>query len=1083
LSSSEPPWPPSGPGPNEPTRSIGGSPPAGGSRRSAPERIGPYRLLEALGAGGMGEVWLAEQEQPIRRRVALKLIKVGMDTREVIARFEAERQALAMMSHPSIAAVLDAGATDEGRPYFAMEYVPGEPITAYCDRKRLSLDDRLGLFIEVCHAVQHAHQKAIIHRDLKPSNILVHEQDGKAVAKVIDFGIAKALGQPLAEAAFTTLHGALVGTPAYMSPEQSGAVAQDIDTRSDIYSLGVLLYELLTGTLPFDPKTLRRAGDAEIRRIIREVEPPKPSTRLSSLAAAAAPPRAVEDATQPIATMPPEDSRGDKAGGTSLADVAECRRSDPRTLIRSVRGDLDWIVMRCLEKDRARRYETANGLALEIGRFLRHEPVLAGPPTMQYRVSRFVRRHRAAVIAGSLAAMALVGATIVMSLLSAWALRERDRAEQALTREAEQHKLAEDRAEETRKVAEFQSRMLSEIDVEGMGRGIKDRFREQVRASLERQYVGEYPNRRKRTTEEIEAELAAYDERADAAQGVDVARRVMDAFVLRRAADAVEKEFGDQPAVQAQIEDAIGTTYEALGLYDEAEPLLRSSLRHRQERFGYGHEEVAKSLNNLAHLLHKRGDYEAAEPLFREALAINRRLFGSAHEEVAANLNNLGLLLCEKGKHVEAEQLYREALALNRKLFGEDSHMVTLGLNNLAVLYQDTGEYAAAEPLLREALARDQKAFGDEHIEVARSLNNLAALLQAKGDFANAEPLFREAMNTYRKVVGDEHPEAAMSISNLASLLNDRGDYEKAKKLLHETLSLTRKVLGDGHTDVAIVLNNLAVSLYYLEENSPAEEAFREALAIRRKLLGDEHPSVAQSLNNLAMLLDERGRYAEAEILFREALSLYRKLLGDEHPDVAIALNNLAMVLKAKGDYASAEPQLRQALKMRRKLLGTDHVDVANSLNNLAVLKKDMGDAHAAEPLLREAIDIFRRALPAGHVDTANARLELGNVLAQLAADPALDPGARSQRFSEAEELLLAAWETLGQPHAPSDDKKRCNTRLVELYDAMHAAAPDRGYDGKADEWRARLAEWETTTQPATEAATASQPADSPTDK
>jgi len=341
--------------------------------------IGRYKLLEKIGEGGMAVVYMAEQEQPIRRKVALKIIKLGMDTRQVIARFEVERQALAMMDHHNIAKVLDAGATETGRPYFVMELVTGVSITDYCDKNSLSTKDRLDLFIQVCNAVQHAHQKGIIHRDIKPSNVMVTHHDGKPVPKVIDFGIAKAINQRLTEKTLFTRYAHIIGTPAYMSPEQAELSDLDVDTRTDIYSLGVLLYELLTGTTPFSEEELRKAGYIEMQRVIREQEPAKPSTKLSTL------------------------------GGT-LTDIAKRRNSTPDLLRKAIRGDLDWIVMKSLEKDRARRYETANGLAEDIERHLRHEPVLAGSPGTIYRLRKLVRKHRIQVMMSAcVAALAFLG--------------------------------------------------------------------------------------------------------------------------------------------------------------------------------------------------------------------------------------------------------------------------------------------------------------------------------------------------------------------------------------------------------------------------------------------------------------------------------------------------------------------------------------------------------------------------------------------------------------------------------------------------------------------------------------------------
>src|SRR5437764_7440257 len=339
--------------------------------------IGPYKLLQKIGEGGMGVVFMAEQERPVVRRVAIKIIKLGMDTRQVIARFEAERQALALMEHPNIARVLDAGATDTGRPYFVMELVRGVSITEYCDTNHLSTRQRLELFLPVCRAVQHAHQKEIIHRDIKPSNVLITMHDGVPVPKVIDFGIAEATSGRLTDQTLFTQYHQFVGTPQYMSPEQAEMSGLDIDTRADVYALGVLLYELLTGSTPFDAKTLRQAAYAEIQRIIREVEPPKPSTRLSTL-------------------------------GEMLTKVAAHRGIDPRKLGALMRGDLDWIVMKCLEKDRTRRYETANELGIEIERHLKNETVLARPTSAAYRVRKFVRRHKLGVAAAAAIALTLV---------------------------------------------------------------------------------------------------------------------------------------------------------------------------------------------------------------------------------------------------------------------------------------------------------------------------------------------------------------------------------------------------------------------------------------------------------------------------------------------------------------------------------------------------------------------------------------------------------------------------------------------------------------------------------------------------
>jgi serine/threonine protein kinase len=417
--------------------------------------IGSYRLLERLGEGGFAEVWTAEQTKPMRRTVALKILKPGMDSKEVLARFEVERHALALMDHPNVARVYDAGATDQGRPYFVMEHAAGVPLTDYCDAGRLRVRQRLELFVPICEAVQHAHTKGIIHRDLKPSNILVTLADGKPVPKVIDFGIAKATAAPLTDRTLHTEIGRLMGTPEYMSPEQAGTSGLDVDTRSDVYSLGVILYQLLTGTLPFEPQTLRKADHASLVNIIREMDPPTPSGRLSTLGA------------EPVT----------RHNGAAPQEIAARRDTDFAALQRQVKGELDWVVMKCLEKDRARRYETANGLALDVHRFLSGEPVAAAPPNRLYRFRKFARRNRVALIATIIVAASLVTGLTLATYGFITAREERDQKVAALAKEHQARELAEKREKETRQVSDFLAAMLRGIKVEAMGRGIKERFR------------------------------------------------------------------------------------------------------------------------------------------------------------------------------------------------------------------------------------------------------------------------------------------------------------------------------------------------------------------------------------------------------------------------------------------------------------------------------------------------------------------------------------------------------------------------------------------------------------------------------
>lgn len=535
-------------------------------------RIGHYKLLQLIGEGGFGSVFLAEQEKPVARRVALKIIKLGMDTKAVIARFEAERQALALMDHANIAKVLDAGATETGRPYFVMELCKGDPIAEYCDKNNLSISDRLELFEQVCTAVQHAHTKGIIHRDIKPSNILVSTQDGRPHARVIDFGIAKATASKLTEKTLFTEHKALIGTPEYMSPEQAEG-SLDIDTRTDVYSLGVLLYELLTGTTPFTSQELRSGAYAEIQRIIREVEPPKPSTRLSH-------------------------------NTDTLASVAARRHTEPKKLGTMVRGELDWIAMKALEKDRQRRYETANGLAMDIRRYLRGEAVLAAPPSTAYRLRKFIRRNRPQVIAAVLVAIALLAGLAGTTWQAVVARKAEVSASAARDAETE-------RAEQLQKVADFQSRMLGKIDTTAAGEGLMADVRDRFAAALEKAGVPEA----ERTTQ-----AKAMGSLLVRVNATDTAAAMIDRTILMPAIRAIDDQFKNDPRTDASLRQALATLYQSIGLYDPALPLQESALATRRRVLGEEHPDTLVSIDSLGVLLQAKGKLVEAEPYILEAL-------------------------------------------------------------------------------------------------------------------------------------------------------------------------------------------------------------------------------------------------------------------------------------------------------------------------------------------------------------------------------------------------------------------------------------------------------------------------------
>jgi eukaryotic-like serine/threonine-protein kinase len=598
--------------------------------------FGPYRLLQRIGEGGMGEVWVAEQVQPVHRQVALKIIKAGMDTAQAVARFEAERQALALMNHPAIATVYDGGSTPEGRPYFALEYVQGEPITTYCDRHRLRTSERLELFIRVCEGVQHAHQKGIIHRDLKPSNVLVTLENDQLTPKIIDFGVAKAITQHLTERTLFTEVGALIGTPEYMSPEQADLTGLDIDTRTDVYALGVLLYELLTGTLPFTSRDLRAKGLEEIRRTIREAEPPRPSTRITQ-------------------------------HGAASSEAATNRRTEPSRLASQLRGDLDWITMKALEKDRTRRYDTVAGLANDVRRHLKSEAVLAGPPSALYRTKKFVRRHRWGVTAAGSVAFLLV---IVSALLVVQAQRiadERDRANHEARR-------ANQEAGAARQVADF--------------------------------VVG----------------LFRVSDPSEARGNAITAREVLD----KGARDLEQGRLGQQPEIVARLEATIGEVYTSLGLYSEALPLLTRALSTQRQVLGDDHQDTMRTVNLLANLYWYRGELRAAEPLYSDLVNRRRRVLGAAHRDTLRAEYDLAALYLLEGRPEAAEYLIRGTIDRQREALGAEDPETLDSVSNLAGTYFQLGQYARSEALYAKVVEANLRLRGRDHPETLKTLHNLA---------------------------------------------------------------------------------------------------------------------------------------------------------------------------------------------------------------------------------------------------------------------------------------------------------------------------------------------------------------------
>jgi serine/threonine protein kinase len=830
---------------------------------SAGARIGRYKLLQQIGEGGFGVVFMAEQEHPVRRTVALKIIKSGMDTEQVVARFQTERQVLALMDHPNIAKVLDAGSTERGRPYFVMELVRGSPLTDYCDHHQLNTRQRLNLFVQVCQAVQHAHQKGIIHRDLKPTNVLVTvADDGRPVPKVIDFGIAKATaGQELTDRKIVTEFRQFIGTPLYMSPEQmeSDTIA-DVDTRSDVYALGVLLYELLTGTTPFEKDRLLKAAYDDVLRIIRDEEPPRPSMRLSTI-------------------------------GVPLQEIAMRRRLDAKQLGALLRGELDWIVMRGMEKDRARRYQTAIELAHDLERYLADQPVEACPPSRAYRFRKFARRNKAAIAMGAVIATVLILATGV----SSW---------QALRATTEKR-----RADEQAAVANAVSDFLKH-----------DLLRQ---ASVKHQSLREF--------------------------APDRDLKVRDA--LNRAAAGVDRRFPNQPLVEAAIRYTIGDAYLDLGEYVEAERHLSAAMRLRQQTVGDTHSDTLACVNSLGVLYKRQGQHAKAETLLNQLLQARRKTLGERDSATLEALSDLGSVYFEQRQNEKAITTLRQALNGQRDVLGGD-HIATLATtSNLSLAYSRQGQHAEAESLLLTALDGARRSLGALHPQTLTMTGNLAIVYQAQGRSDDAAAILLKSLDAKRQVLGQRHPETLITMMSLGVFYSKQGRHDEAEPLLLSGLSELRRLYGDQRPETLYALTALADEYQSRRAFDKAEPLLKQALDGHLKVYGQHHPLTLNTVNSLGAVYYCKGQSDKVKALLAPVLTGLRQVPRDPEQKIAEMMYLLGRAYLDQNKHAEAQPLLLQAWEDCRKLHGDRHPDTIQARTALAKCYSASGDHVRAEQL------------------------------------------------------------------------------------------------------------------------------------
>lgn len=846
--------------------------------------VGPYRIQAELGAGGMGAVYLAEQVEPVRRQVALKVIKAGMDSEDVLARFQSERELLARMNHPNIAQVLDVGATPEGRLYFAMEYVPGIPVNEFCDRRGMDIAHRLELFLQICEGVQHAHQKGVIHRDIKPSNLMVADYQGQLLVKVIDFGIAKSMDAHGRGDTGSTRVGVPIGTPAYMSPEQAAGDLAAIDTRTDVYSLGVVLYRLITHDLPISSDTIAKAIDSDLARVLREAVIRPPSRKVLEIA---------------------KDAR------VNQADWKRAMASDAQALSRTLKGDLDWIALKALERERDQRYASVSELAADVRRYIAGEVVLAGPPSKLYRIRKFVARNKLAVSAAAAVVLSLILGIIGTSYMTIEAQQQRARAEAAL-KDAQQQR---DRAEA-----------------------------ESARAIATRSFL-----------EEMIAAPDPWKLQGGSPETRNV--RVVDA--LQTAAANLDKRLADNPALRGEIATMLGRTLRRLGQLEASKAQLDMAVKLLEPAYAETALPRLQAELQLAMTRAELGEMEAADAAMSRLMPL---LAGSGlqADAIVEARRTAAAAAQGVGDVHRAEAIARENLA--EALRRSDVDATASGAKAaLADILSEQGKWDEAEKLLTQAYTNEQLRLGRFHPTVVQLMSMMANQSFRKGDYTLAERRYREAATLAEQALGALHPETLRHKAHALLAMANSGSYAAAIPEYRDQIAVRTSAVGADHPDVLTMRQNYADALRAVGDLDAAEAEMEQVFRRRSATLGETHPETLSAINMLGVIARQRKDSARAEVLFRQASDLYLKAKGASHPETIMMQANHLAAVRDLGRVDEAAKGFAALLTRAESVMPADHWFLAVIRSHLGLALMEGRKFDAAEPLLKSSYEAMQK--------------------------------------------------------------------------------------------------------------------------